>query len=40
MIGDRIYEVAFIADPDGMPIELLRLQAQLPPPKAAIGSEH
>lgn len=40
MIGDRVYEVAFIADPDGMPIELLRLQAQLPPPKAAIGSEH
>lgn len=24
MIGDRVYEVAFIADPDGLPIELLR----------------
>jgi catechol 2,3-dioxygenase-like lactoylglutathione lyase family enzyme len=23
MIGDRTYEVAFIADPDGLPIELL-----------------
>ncbi len=23
-IGDHIYEVAFIADPDGLPIELLR----------------
>ncbi len=26
MIGDRVYEVAFIADPDGLPLEfLLRL---------------
>jgi catechol 2,3-dioxygenase-like lactoylglutathione lyase family enzyme len=25
MIGPRVYEVAFIADRDGMPIELLRL---------------
>jgi hypothetical protein len=23
IIGDRTYEVAFIADPDGLPIELL-----------------
>jgi catechol 2,3-dioxygenase-like lactoylglutathione lyase family enzyme len=23
MIGDRTYEVAFIADPDGLPVELL-----------------
>jgi len=28
-IGDRIYEVAFIADSDRLPIELLRLQATL-----------
>lgn len=26
MIGDRVYEVAFIADADGLPIELLRRQ--------------
>lgn len=25
MIGDRIYEVMFIADPDGLPIELIRV---------------
>jgi len=25
MIGDRVYEVAFIADADGMPIELIRV---------------
>ncbi len=25
MIGDRVYEVAFIADPDGLPIEFLRM---------------
>jgi catechol 2,3-dioxygenase-like lactoylglutathione lyase family enzyme len=25
MIGDRIYEVMFIADPDGLPLEFLRL---------------
>jgi catechol 2,3-dioxygenase-like lactoylglutathione lyase family enzyme len=24
MIGDRVYDVAFIADPDGLPIEVLR----------------
>lgn len=28
-IGDRIWEVAFIADSDGLPIELLHLQAIL-----------
>lgn len=28
-IGDRIFEVAFIADSDGLPIELLRLQTQI-----------
>ncbi|UIE40266.1 VOC family protein [Leptodesmis sichuanensis] len=26
MIGDRIYEVAFIADADGLPLEFIRLQ--------------
>jgi catechol 2,3-dioxygenase-like lactoylglutathione lyase family enzyme len=25
MIGDRVYEVAFIADTDGLPLELIRL---------------
>ena len=25
MIGDRVYEVAFIADSDGLPLELLRV---------------
>ncbi len=25
-IGGQVYEVAFIADPDGLPIELIRLQ--------------
>lgn len=25
MIGDRVYEVAFIADPDGLPLEFIRL---------------
>ncbi|MGB3493560.1 MAG: VOC family protein [Elainellaceae cyanobacterium] len=25
MIGDRVYEVAFIADADGLPLELIRL---------------
>ena len=25
MIGDRVYEVAFIADEDGLPLELMRL---------------
>ncbi len=29
-IGPHIYEVAFLADPDGLPIELLRWQASLP----------
>ena len=24
MIGDRVFEVAFVADPDGLPIEFLR----------------
>ncbi|MFM2311973.1 MAG: hypothetical protein RLZZ04_1249 [Cyanobacteriota bacterium] len=25
MIGDRVYEVAFIADPDGLPLEFIRI---------------
>ncbi|HBE32269.1 MAG TPA: glyoxalase/bleomycin resistance/extradiol dioxygenase family protein, partial [Cyanobacteria bacterium UBA11368] len=25
MIGDRIYEVAFIADADGLPLEFIRV---------------
>lgn len=25
MIGDKIYEVAFIADPDGLPLEFIRV---------------
>lgn len=29
MIGNWVYEVAFIADPDGLPLEFLRRQAQL-----------
>jgi catechol 2,3-dioxygenase-like lactoylglutathione lyase family enzyme len=29
MIGDRIYEVAFIADADGLPLEFLRLMRRL-----------
>ncbi|MER3588945.1 MAG: bleomycin resistance protein, partial [Mastigocladus sp. ERB_26_1] len=28
-IGDRIYEVAFIADADGLPLELIRVLATL-----------
>ncbi|NJR49635.1 MAG: VOC family protein [Leptolyngbyaceae cyanobacterium CSU_1_3] len=28
MIGDRVYEVMFIADPDGLPIELIREMRQ------------
>ncbi|WP_445636802.1 Glyoxalase/bleomycin resistance/extradiol dioxygenase family protein [Nostoc sp. DSM 114161] len=28
-IGDRIYEVAFIADTDGLPLELIRVLAKL-----------
>lgn len=27
MIGDRIYEVMFLADTDGLPLEFIRLQA-------------
>lgn len=27
MIGDRVYEVAFIADPDGLPLEFIRIMA-------------
>ncbi len=30
MIGDRIYEVAFIADADGLPLEFIRYLADLP----------
>ncbi|MGI0491124.1 VOC family protein [Alkalinema pantanalense CENA528] len=30
MIGDRVYEVAFVADSDGLPLEFLREMAQLP----------
>jgi hypothetical protein len=29
MIGDRVYEVAFIADSDGLPLEFLRLMKTL-----------
>ena len=29
MIGDRVYEVAFIADSDGLPLEFLRLLKDL-----------
>ncbi|MBW4678327.1 MAG: VOC family protein [Desmonostoc geniculatum HA4340-LM1] len=29
-IGDRIYEVAFIADADGLPLEFIRVLAKLP----------
>lgn len=28
MIGDRVYEVAFIADADGLPLEFLRLMSR------------
>ena len=28
IIGDRVYEVAFIADADGLPLELIRLLAE------------
>lgn len=27
MIGDRVYEVAFIADPDGLPLEFIRVMS-------------
>ncbi len=30
MIGDRVYEVAFIADTDGLPLELLRILGKIP----------
>lgn len=30
MIGDRLYEVAFIADTDGLPLEFIRVLEQLP----------
>ncbi|MBE9182220.1 VOC family protein [Oculatella sp. LEGE 06141] len=33
MIGDRIYEVTFIADADGLPLEFLRLMGELPAPQ-------
>lgn len=29
MIGDRVYEVAFIADSDGLPLEFIRLMGTL-----------
>lgn len=29
MIGDRVYEVAFIADEDGLPLEFLRMMTTL-----------
>ena len=28
MIGDRVYEVMFLADADGLPLEFIRLQSQ------------
>jgi hypothetical protein len=28
MIGDRIYEVMFLADGDGLPLEFIRLQGE------------
>lgn len=31
MIGDRIYEVTFIADPDGLPLEFIRVMGQVNP---------
>lgn len=30
IIGNRVYEVAFIADSDGLPLEFLRMMATLP----------
>lgn len=36
MIGDRVYEVAFLADPDGLPLEFIRL---LPTPVPTSVSE-
>jgi catechol 2,3-dioxygenase-like lactoylglutathione lyase family enzyme len=29
MVGERLYEVVFLADPDGMPLEFLREMARL-----------
>ncbi|NJO43435.1 MAG: VOC family protein [Cyanobacteria bacterium CRU_2_1] len=29
LIGDRVYEVAFIADADGLPLEFIRMMGQL-----------
>lgn len=29
LIGDRVYEVAFIADPEGLPLELIRVLGSL-----------
>lgn len=28
MIGDRVYEVAFIADSDGLPLEFIRVMSE------------
>lgn len=33
MIGDRVYEVAFIADADGLPLEFIRVMKNLKKPK-------
>lgn len=30
MIGDRVYEVTFIADADGLPLEFIRVMSQRP----------
>lgn len=32
MIGDEVYELAFVGDPDGVLVELIRYQATLPNP--------
>jgi catechol 2,3-dioxygenase-like lactoylglutathione lyase family enzyme len=32
IIGDRVYEVAFIADTDGLPLEFLRVMSTMPSP--------
>ncbi|ACK70760.1 Glyoxalase/bleomycin resistance protein/dioxygenase [Gloeothece citriformis PCC 7424] len=29
MIGDKVYEVAFIADPDGLPLEFIRVLSRV-----------
>jgi catechol 2,3-dioxygenase-like lactoylglutathione lyase family enzyme len=31
IIGDRVYEITFIADADGLPLEFLRLMGELSP---------